>query len=108
MLVETTKQHTTCFNNKNSLCFMVINIHVLVKSQGCIIKLADFPCMQMRKFNLVVTDLLPCRKNRQKNHISSGFGSDEGPHVSVHRGEMTTGISIYKAPFKGVITQLNL
>lgn len=77
--------------------------------------------MQMRKFNLVVTDLPPCRKNEQKNHISSGFGSDDGrkvrgelpvmsrgPHVSVHRGEITTGISIYKAPFKGVITQFNL
>jgi len=78
--------------------------------------------MQKKKSNLVVTDLPPCRKNRQANHISIGFGSDDGckvrgytlkvmsrgPHVSVYRGEMTTEISIYKAPFKGVITQFSL
>lgn len=41
MLVETTNQQTACFNNKNSLCFMVINIHA-GKSEGCILKQADF------------------------------------------------------------------
>ena len=54
--------------------------------------------MQMRKFNLVVTDLPPCRKNGQKKHISSGFGSDDGCKV---RGELPVMSRGPMSPFIG-------